>query len=103
MSSYGVLKIMIEEAKQLPGLWPAIDNLLVDDEHLLCVSTIVENFDICQWWILKASGELITKFEWPRDEPIEAIKNGKMYTRQTDEETGLEQVVRYNVEINGFK
>jgi len=68
---------MIEEAKQLPGLWPAIDNLLVDDEHLLCVSTIVENFDICQWWILKASGELITKFEWPRDEPIDLIKKAR--------------------------
>jgi len=27
------------------------------------------------------------------------VKNGKMYTRQTDEETGLQQVVRYRIEI----
>ncbi|MCC5906914.1 MAG: hypothetical protein JJU13_11940 [Balneolaceae bacterium] len=43
------------------------------------------------------SRELITWFEWPRDEPIEIIKNGYLYTRETDEETGLQQVVRYRI------
>ena len=90
---------MIEEAEQLPTHWPAIHEMLIDSNNRLWVSTIVENFDIYEWWVLEASGELITKFEWPRDEPIEVIKNGKMYTRQTDEETGLEQVVRYGIEI----
>jgi hypothetical protein len=40
---------------------------------------------------LEELGEVITTFEWPRDEPIEVIKNGKMYTRQTDEVTGLQR------------
>jgi hypothetical protein len=65
----------------------------------LWISTTVEDFDIYEWWVLKASGELITTFEWPRNEPIEVIKNGKMYTRQRNEETGLERVVRYGIEI----
>jgi len=65
----------------------------------LWVFTIVEDFDVYEWWVLELSGELITRFEWPREEPIEVIKNGKMYTRQTDEETGLEQIVRYGIVI----
>jgi hypothetical protein len=68
-----------------------------DDSNRLWVSTIVEDFDVYEWWVLEDNGELITKFDWPRDEPIEVIKNGKMYTRQTDEETGLERIVRYQI------
>jgi hypothetical protein len=37
----------------------------------------------------------LTRFEWPRDEPIEVKKNGYMYTRETEQETGLQQVVQY--------
>ena len=95
----GVEEAMIAQADSIPDTWPALNDLLVDDDNRLWVSTIVENFDIYEWWVLEASGELITKFEWPRNEPIEVIKNGYMYTRETDEETGLEQSVRYKIEI----
>ena len=87
----------------LPSNWPVIRSFIIDDKYNIWVATTVENMNVYEWWLLEPSGELITTFDWSRDEPIEAIKNGKMYTRQTDEETGLEQVVRYNVEINGFK
>lgn len=90
---------MIQEAENLPDYWPAIQEMLIDDENRLWVSTIVEDFDIYEWWVLEETGELITKFEWPRDEPIEVVRNGKMYTRETDEETGLQQLVRYRVEM----
>ncbi|MEX0905882.1 MAG: 6-bladed beta-propeller [Balneolaceae bacterium] len=83
-----------------PETWPALNDLLIDDENRLWVSTIVEDFEVYEWWVLENSGELITKFTWPRNEPIEEIKNGYMYTRETDEETGLQQVVRYRVEMN---
>lgn len=82
-----------------PNTWPALDNLLIDDENRLWVSTIVENFDVYEWWVLKKTGELITKFEWPREEPIEVVKNGYMYTRETEEESGLQQIVRYKIEM----
>jgi len=92
---------VIEHAplEQIPDTWPALNDLLVDDSNRLWVSTIVDDVDVYGWWVLEDSGELITKFEWPRDEPIEVIKNGKMYTRQTDVETGLEQIVRYGIEM----
>lgn len=92
---------MISEAKNLPDVWPALDHMLVDDKNRLWISTIVEDFDIYEWWVLDGdSGDIITKFEWPRDEPIEVIRNGYMYTRETDEETGLQQVVRYRIEMS---
>jgi hypothetical protein len=90
---------MIREAENLPEFWPALNDLLIDDENRLWVSTVVEDFDVYEWWVLEETGELISKFEWPRDEPIEAVKNGYIYTRETDEETGLQQIVRYRIEL----
>lgn len=82
-----------------PETWPALNDFIVDDENRIWVSTIVENFDIHEWWVLKRSGEVITKFEWPRDKPIEKIKNGYMYTRETNE-MGVETIVRYEIEMD---
>ncbi|WP_209388398.1 6-bladed beta-propeller [Rhodohalobacter sp. SW132] len=84
---------------EIPETWPAMDRMLVDDEGRIWIATIVENFDVYEWWILEESGELITTFQGPRDEPIEVVRDGKIYTRETDEETGLVQVVRYRVEM----
>lgn len=83
---------------KLPKTHPAISQFFVDDSDLIWISTIVVDLDVYEWWVLDETGELITTFEWTRDEPIEVVKNGKMYTRQTDEETGLQQVVRYRIE-----
>ncbi len=90
---------VIENApeEQVPQTWPALNDLLLDDENRLWVSTIMGDFNIYEWWVLEETGKLITKFEWPQNEPIEVIKNGYVYTRQTDEETGLQQVVRYRI------
>lgn len=84
---------------EIPDTWPALDRLLVDDEGRLWIATIVDDFDIYEWWVLDESGDLITTFEWPRDETIVTFKNGKMYTRETDGETGLQQVVRYKINL----
>jgi len=90
---------VIEQApeEQSPDFWPALNDLVVDNENRIWVSTIVEDFDIYEWWVLENTGEVITKFDWPRDEPIEVIKNGYVYTRQIEEETGLQQVVKYRI------
>jgi hypothetical protein len=83
----------------LPETWPAMDNMLVDDEGRLWIATIFEDLSVFEWWVLEESGELMSKFEWPRDEPIVTVNNGKMYTRQTDEDSGLQRVVRYGIEF----
>jgi hypothetical protein len=83
----------------VPETWPALEKMLIDDENRLWISTIVEDFDVYEWWVLKNPGELIAKFTWPRDSSIEIVKNGYMYTKKTDKETGLQQVVRYRFEM----
>lgn len=84
----------------LPKYWPVLTDMKIDDENRLWIATTVEDMSIYEWWVLEETGELITKFEWPRDEPIEVVKNGYLYTRETDEETGLQTIVKYRVEMN---
>ena len=84
---------------KVPDTWPAMDNMIIDDDGRLWIATIVEDLDVFEWWLLEETGELLSKFKWPRDEPIVTVKNGKVYTRQTDVETGLERVVRYGIEM----
>jgi hypothetical protein len=85
------------QSMEFPDNWPAINDMLIDDQNRLWVSTIVEDLDIYYWWILEETGELITQFEWPRDEPIRIIKNGFMYSSENHKETGLQQIIRYRI------
>ena len=81
----------------LPKYWPVLTDMKIDDQNRLWIAATVEDMSIYEWWVLENTGEFITKFEWPRNEPIEVVKNGYIYTRETDEETGLQQVVRYRI------
>lgn len=87
----------IQEAS-FPETWPALNDMIIDDENRLWVATIVEDMEIYEWWVLEKSGELITKFEWPRDKPIEEVRNGNMYTREKDE-MGVESIVKYEIKM----
>ncbi|MDR8393844.1 hypothetical protein NC796_22010 [Aliifodinibius sp. S!AR15-10] len=60
----------------------------------------VSDMNVYQWWVLKLDGQLIARFHWPRSKPIQVIKNGYLYTRETEEETGLKQIVRYRFEMD---
>ncbi|MFO8029772.1 MAG: 6-bladed beta-propeller [Cyclonatronaceae bacterium] len=96
----GVVDYFIENMSSidLPQFWPVLTEMIIDHDDRLWVAATVEDMNVMEWWVLENTGELITKFEWPRDEPIEAVQNDYLYTRQTDEETGLEQIVRYRYE-----
>lgn len=94
----GVAVEMLRKAENLPTEWPALNSLLIDDENSLWVSTIVEDMNVYKWWVLDSSGELLTKFKWPRDKPIQQIRNGYLYTKEKDEE-GADVVVKYKIEF----
>ncbi|MEX2601091.1 MAG: 6-bladed beta-propeller [Balneolaceae bacterium] len=85
---------------EFPETWPALESMLVDEEDRIWVSTIVEREDIYHWWILENTGELVAKFDWPRDKPIKAVKNGFLYTLETNEETSLQQIIRYRIDMS---
>jgi len=83
----------------LPETWPALNSLTVDDENRLWVSTITDDREVYQWWLISNEGELMARFQWPESRRPVEIKNGYLYARETEEETGLQQVVRYRIEL----
>lgn len=85
---------------ELPESWPALEDMFFDDENRLWISTIIDSNEVYEWWVLKNTGEVITKFEWPRDKPIETVHNDYMYIRETEEETGIQEIVRYRIEMD---
>ncbi|MEX0905879.1 MAG: 6-bladed beta-propeller [Balneolaceae bacterium] len=82
-----------------PDTWPALNSIIVDDENRLWVSTIPDDDEVYDWWVLNDGGELLARFPWPREKYISEITNGSLYTRETEEETGLVEVVQYRIEL----
>lgn len=95
----GVVLKMLKNAEDLPKTWPALDNMFIDDENRIWVSTIVENDEIYEWYILEHSGKVISKFNWSRDKPIQTVRNNKLYTIEENPNTYEKEVVRYKIEI----
>jgi len=81
----------------LPAAWPTLASILVDDEDRIWISTIIDNREVYEWRVLEPSGKLLATFTWPREEKIEAVRNGKMYISNTDYETGIKRVIRYGI------
>jgi len=83
-----------------PGTWPAVNSMSVDGQSRLWISTYTDDDSIYRWWIISEDGDLLAQFDWPKEERIEAIENGKLFARKTDEETGVERIVRYGIEMS---
>lgn len=99
-SEAGVSQLIIDnmESLQLPPNWPALNSVLVDDENRLWISTIIDDMDVYQWWVLEDSGKMITRFEWPRDKQILKIRNGALFALTRDV-MGSSSVVKYRIEL----
>lgn len=86
--------------KDLPETIPVLDNLMVDDENRIWVAVPMDgqrkNYE---WWILAPSGELLAKLQRPREKTIFDIKNGYLYAKEIDEDTGAEFVVKYRIDL----
>ncbi|NBC02197.1 MAG: 6-bladed beta-propeller [Bacteroidetes bacterium] len=86
---------------ELPEKWPALADIILDDENRLWISTIPDREDLTfKWWVLEDTGDLLAKFSWPGNRSIEKIKDGYLYARETEESTGLQTIVKYRVEMN---
>jgi hypothetical protein len=83
----------------LPPTWPALHSLRVDDQGRLWVSTIVKNQKVYKWWILNKEGKLLARFIWPRDKPIQDIKNNYLYATVRNKE-GVARIVRYKIQMH---
>ncbi|MEX0661300.1 MAG: 6-bladed beta-propeller [Balneolaceae bacterium] len=86
---------------ELPEKWPALGDIVIDDESRVWISTIPEDDNLTyKWWVLQDTGELLATFSWPGNRSIEKIKDGYLYARETEESTGMQTIVKYNIEMN---
>lgn len=83
---------------EFPDRWPALESLIIDDEHKIWIYTIVEDKEIRQWYLLENSGEVLASFSWPSDSEIKIIRNNKMYAEETNPETGSKVIVGYDID-----
>jgi hypothetical protein len=54
---------------------------------------------VYQWWALNKKGKVLKKFTWPRSKPIKEIKNGYLYTMETNQKIGIRHIVRYKIQM----
>lgn len=90
---------------ELPGTWPALHTMELDDEGRLWVATITESDSTFQWHVIDETGTRLARFILPGNrasrsaftKPLVMIKNGHFYHKERDAETGLERIVKYRV------
>jgi len=88
---------MVRESAEYPNYWPALYDVFVDDEQNIWVSTVQEDRDVSEWFVIDdIEKSVAARFHWPVDKPIRAVKSGKAYTVEKNS-SGFEVVVRYNV------
>jgi len=86
--------------RDLPETIPVLFRLRIDDENRIWAAVPMDQQrEMLEWWILDESGELLAKLQRPRDKTIFDIKNGYLYGKEIDEETGAETVVKYRIEL----
>lgn len=82
-----------------PETWPAYHSLTLDDDNRLWVSTISDDQENYEWWVLDETGELMATFSWPRNRDLKKVKDGYVYTMERDIETEIQEVVRYKMNL----
>ncbi|MCH8549433.1 MAG: 6-bladed beta-propeller [Balneolaceae bacterium] len=83
----------------IPERWPAVHSVVMDDLNNFWISTIIDIEDKFEWWILNQSGELISKFQWPKSKEIQFVVNGSAFILETEPESGLQKVVKYQFQF----
>ena len=83
----------------LPETWPAVQHFLLDDEQRFWICMIIDDQNNYEWWVLHENGKLIDRFIWPREKEIQFVLNGKIYVLETDQESGLDHIVRYGINL----
>lgn len=81
----------------LPETHPVIKNMFMDDENRLWISTFTDNDDTDNWWVLNKEGEMLGRFSLSSNKWIREIKNDRVYTIETDFDSGEFDIVRYRI------
>lgn len=88
-----------------PETWPVVNHFFIDDEDRIWVSTIINDENNYEWYILSNDGELLARFTWEgerlkrdrKERQIRTVNNNYLYTKETDNETFEGKVVKYKI------
>ncbi len=94
--SHNVQLRRIRETTEYPEEWPALYSLRVDDKSRIWVSTVIDDDDHFEWWVID-SNSVFARFKWPKEKPVQFIKDDFVYTVETNS-GGFKEVVRYRIE-----
>lgn len=83
----------------IPSRWRALEHVIADDNNRLWISVIVDDQSIYEWWVLADRGELLAKFNWPRNREILKSKNDRLYVKETEEATGIQRITAYRINL----
>ena len=69
----------IRESAEYPEKWPALYSMLIDDQDRIWVSTVIDDEEQFGWWVI-GSNATFKRFKWPKEKPVQLIKDGFAYT-----------------------
>lgn len=95
-----IRKAFDNSAEELPESNIILVAMKVDDERRIWAGIQADpKQEFFEWWILDPSGKLLAKLPHPKNRLVIDIKNGHLYTREIDENTDAEIVVKYRIEL----
>lgn len=107
IDEYKYNPVFYNKARQddFPKNWPALNYFFVDDENRIWISTITDDKENYDWFVLKNNGELLGKFKWKgerskrhyQEREIKLVQNGYLYTLEQDVDTGQKKIVKYEI------
>ncbi|TVR32957.1 MAG: 6-bladed beta-propeller [Balneolaceae bacterium] len=89
----------IVENMPIPDYWPVLDRMFSDDEDRLWIATETDETEPQKWYVTESNGELVGTFNWPKESVLRMVKNGFLYAVENNSDSGIQQVVRYRIEI----
>lgn len=88
-------------AMDIPETRQAFETFYVDDENQIWVSTTTEDIDVNDWWVLSESGEKLSEFSRTATDRVMFVNANHVYFMETDEDTGLQEIVKYIYKFDG--
>ncbi|MDX1590638.1 MAG: 6-bladed beta-propeller [Balneolaceae bacterium] len=77
----------------------AFTAVTVDDEGRIWLTLPTVNEEENEVWVLAETGEKLAAFTRPATDQLELVKDGYVYFRVTEEETGIVEVVKYRFDL----
>ncbi|MDX1590637.1 MAG: 6-bladed beta-propeller [Balneolaceae bacterium] len=85
---------------EMPETWPAFDAMIPDDQNRIWISLFTDDEESYTWMVIDSeSEEIVGTFTRSREWSLIEVRDGFMYARVTDEETGLMEVVKYGFDL----